>query len=188
MSAKAKYPRADAMAVAEELVAALTFVTTRIAIAGSLRRMKREVGDVELVYVPVYRDVPADLFGATVSQDQAAAKIQSLRTAGILDKRVGTEGGTSWGPKNKLAVHCATGIPVDLFSTEEDCWFNYLVCRTGSAEHNKRIAIAAQQKGWKWNPYGPGFSRLYDTETVAVASEEEVFAFVGLPYLRPELR
>lgn len=182
------------MAVAEELVGALEPVTTRIAVAGSLRRGKAEVGDVELVFVPVCQDVPADLFGSTVSRDLAAARIDGLVEAGVLARRVGDAGGTSWGAKNKLAVHVESGIPVDLFATTEDCWWNYLVCRTGSAETNKRICMAAQAKGWKWNPYGPGFSRGVvrgihaPTETVAVESEYQVFAFVGLPYLQPEKR
>ena len=37
----------------------------------------------------------------------------------------------------------ASGIPVDFFATTEEAWFNYLVCRTGPAELNTRIASAA---------------------------------------------
>jgi len=45
------------------------------------------------------------------------------------------------GPLNKLAVYVGSGIPVDLFATTEECWFNALVCRTGSAETNVKIAV-----------------------------------------------
>lgn len=65
-------------------------------------------------------------------------------------------------------------------------WHNYLVCRTGPADSNTRICMAAQERGWKWNPYGAGFSR--DGEIRAMESEAEVFAFVGLPYAQPEER
>jgi len=91
-----------------------------------------------------------------------------------------------YGRKNKLMLHRATGLPVDLFAATEDNWWNYLVCRTGPADSNMRICTAAQSKGWKWNPYGAGFSR--DGKVVAMTSEQEVFAFVGLPYTNPEHR
>jgi DNA polymerase/3'-5' exonuclease PolX len=88
--------------------------------------------------------------------------------------------------------HVASGIPVDLFATTEACWHNYLVCRTGPAESNIRIAAAAKARGWKWNPYGEGFSRggplAGPEEARALRSEREVFEFVGLPYTEPEER
>ncbi|MGN6643580.1 MAG: hypothetical protein ACTHKU_11340, partial [Verrucomicrobiota bacterium] len=85
-----------------------------------------------------------------------------------------------------LMRHKETGLPVDLFAATPENWFNYLVCRTGPADSNTRICMAAQARGWKWNPYGVGFSR--GDEIQAVASEEEVFAFVGLPFEKPEGR
>lgn len=189
---KTKYPRERALAVAEQLLASLEPACLRIAIAGSLRRGKVEVGDVEIVFVPLTKAVPADLFGGTVLRDQAEGHIERLVSGGLLVRRVGPAGGTSWGAKNKLAVDVVSGIPVDLFSTTEECWWNYLVCRTGSADTNRRIATAAQAKGWKWNPYGPGFSRRGEPwepqEVVSVESEQQVFEFVGLPYLPPERR
>lgn len=186
MSDKRKYPRTQALAVAKEIMSPLADVTLRIAVAGSLRRGKPEVGDVEIVYVPLTDTVPVDLFGGTVARDLAAARIEQLVISNLLAKRLNHDGHPTWGPKNKLAVHVASGIPVDLFATTEECWWNYLVCRTGSAETNKQICIAAQERGWKWNPYGPGFSRGCETESVT--SEAEVFAFVGLPYMPPEKR
>jgi hypothetical protein len=47
--------------------------------------------------------------------------------------------------------------------------------------------MAAQAKGWKWNPYGSGFSRAVGLgrEVHQVTREQDVFAFVGLPYLEP---
>ena len=83
--------------------------------------------------------------------------------------------------------HVPSGIPVDLFATTEACWFNYLVCRTGGADNNLAICFAAQRAGWKWTPYGPGFTRG-SGEVHLVRSEREVFEFVGLPYLEPEQR
>ncbi len=56
---------------------------------------------------------------------------------------------------------------------------------------NTEIASAAQRKGWKWNPYGVGFSkerkalRKTTIDLHCVASEREVFEFVKLPFLEP---
>jgi len=85
-------------------------------------------------------------------------------------------------------VHVPTGVPVDLFSATPAIWFNYLVCRTGPAESNLAIAQAAQALGWRWNPYGSGFCNLTTGDCHSVASEREVFEFVGLPYREPSDR
>ena len=52
MSEKRRWPLADARAVAERWLAMLAPVCERVQIAGSARREKPEVGDIELVYVP----------------------------------------------------------------------------------------------------------------------------------------
>lgn len=79
---------------------------------------------------------------------------------------------------------------MDFFTATRDNWFNYLVCRTGGAENNVKICNAAIAKGWKWNPYGTGFSRennrvIAGIDTHQSESERDVFEFVGLKYLEP---
>jgi len=193
MSDKQRYPLADARAVAAELIAALQYAPCgpcceRIEIAGSIRRQKPTVGDVELLFIPRFeqRQVPPNLFPTLT--DLAALKFDELIRTGILAKRLNKNGGTAWGAQNKLAVHVASGIPVDLFTATDANWFNYLVCRTGGAENNRQIAMAAQARGWKWNPYGTGFERVGYFERHVVKAERDVFDFAGLPYLTPELR
>lgn len=174
-----RFPRRLAMTVAREICEALRPVCSRIAVAGSLRRGKREVGDVEILYVPLTeeRDDPQDMF-ARIAVNLADERIAELEAEGLLRRRKNVIGSEVYGPKNKLMQHCGTGIPVDLFSTTEESWWNYLVCRTGPAESNQQIATLAKQRGWKWNPYGEGFSR--GDEVVRMESEEAVFEFVGL--------
>jgi DNA polymerase/3'-5' exonuclease PolX len=191
-STKQRYPLAAAEAVANELVAALQYgcgpACERIEIAGSIRRRKPTVGDIELVFIPKMdrRQVPPDLFPRLVSLADLA--FDAMLRAGILTKRLSKVGTTAWGEKNKLAVHVASGIPVDLFTATPENWFNYLVCRTGGAENNKQIASAALAKGWRWNPYGQGFSELHGIGIHYVKSERDVFDFVGLPYREPAER
>jgi len=160
-------------------------------IAGSVRRLKPTVGDVEVIFVPRFeqRQVPPDLFPRRT--DLAELKINDMLRNGVFAKRPNKNGGTAWGAKNKLAIHVASAITVDLFTATEENWFNYLVCRTGGAETNKAICNAAIAKGWKWNPYGEGFTQRKGLASRAkhiVTSERDVFEFVGLPYLEPEER
>jgi DNA polymerase/3'-5' exonuclease PolX len=163
----------------------------RIALAGSLRRGKRAVGDVELLYISQVAERRADLFSSKLVA-LADLEIDKLVDADVLAKRRNKTGAFAWGAKNKLALHCAAGIPVDLFAATEENWWNYLVCRTGPAASNMEIATRAMRQGGKWTPYGNGFVRLGRNGEVAeqcdMQSEEDVFAFVGLPYKLPERR
>lgn len=185
--AKPRFPNAVGMAVAAELCRALKPVCDRLIVAGSLRRRRPTVGDVEILYIcrTETRPNPEDMFG-TLTVNLADEMIAALEKEGVLERRTNVNGSEMYGPKNKLMRHRATGLPVDLFAATPENWWNYLVCRTGPADSNTRICMAAQARGWKWNPYGVGFSR--DGETRAMQSEEEVFAFVGLPYAKPEHR
>lgn len=69
-SSKTKHPRANALEVARELTSMLRPLCEpeRFIFAGSLRRMKAEVGDIELVYVPLVEDRPdpEDLLGRMI--------------------------------------------------------------------------------------------------------------------------
>ena len=184
---KPRFPNSIGMKVAAELCAALKPVCEKLVVAGSLRRRKPDVGDVEILYIgkTEVRQDPADMF-ASITVNLAEEAIAALEKSGALERRKNVNGSEMFGPKNKLMRHRATGLPVDLFAATTENWHNYLVCRTGPAASNTRICMAAQERGWKWNPYGAGFSR--DGEIRAMASEEEVFAFVGLPYAPPEER
>lgn len=185
MSDKPKFPRADAIKAAKEILQ--VFIAERVIIAGSLRRRKPMVGDIEIVYIPKIdtRLDPNDLLRERmVKTNLSDACIESDRQVGILRARENVLGRTTWGESNKLAVHVASGIPVDFFATTEAAWWNYLVCRTGGAETNTRIATGAQKKGWKWHPYSKGFTDDRG-HAVTVKSERDVFDLAGLPYLEP---
>jgi DNA polymerase/3'-5' exonuclease PolX len=185
MSDKKKFIWYMARDVAREMCDYLRPVTERLIVAGSLRRRNPLVGDVEILYVPKRGPgVRTDMFQMAKAQNLTDLALEQLIARGIITKRPNRNGAEAWGSKNKLAVHVATGIPVDFFSTEPSFWFNYLVCRTGPAESNMRIAAAAKRKGWKWNPYRAGFTDDHG-EIVQVKAERDVFEFVGLPYREP---
>ena len=180
---KVRFPRTEALEVARELCAALKPACERIIVAGSLRRKKPSVGDVEILFVPRFEMRMADMF-EKVRVSVADEVISTLVSNGRLSTRPSKLGSVSWGPKNKLARHHG-GIPVDLFTATDENWWNYLVCRTGPADSNARIARHAQDRGYKWNPYGSGFTRLSDGVVIPMESERAVFDFVRLPYREP---
>ena len=186
-SKEQKVPAADARAVAKLFVAFLKPHCSRIVVAGSLRRRKPAVNDIEILFVPsfVAEPDPGDFFGAMRLGNRTERAIAALLAGGVMAKRLNVNGHEAWGEKNKLGVHLESGIAVDLFTATLENWWNYLVCRTGGADNNIRICNAAIARGWKWNPYGAGFSRENPGEKRVVQSEREVFAFVGLPYLEP---
>jgi len=192
---KPRFPRSAAIEVARELVSLLRPCCSEMVVAGSLRRRKQSVGDVELLFksIAVTGPDPDDLFGnqgRAVTHDAMEIALRVLLEKGVLRKRLSVTGNESWGARNKLAVHVASGIPVDLFAASHENWWNLLVCRTGGMQSNLEICNAAIDAGWKWNPYGEGFSRP-NPERVGwrlikeVHSEREVFEFVGLPFREP---
>jgi DNA polymerase/3'-5' exonuclease PolX len=187
MAEKKKYDRAVALAVANELVELMRPSVTRIEIAGSIRREKPLVSDVELVYAPRMVEVKDGLFD-TKLDDAAADKIEAMLQWGpIIQKRQNVNGSVTWGSKNKLAVHVASGIPVDFFSTTEENFWMSLVIRTGSTESNMRLIEGAKRRGYHLHAYGT-FSSLHDGRKIAVTSEREVFEIAGIAYVQPKDR
>ena len=165
-----------AKAIAEELKELLALACERIEIAGSIRRQKPEVGDIELLCIPKY----------IAGVDQLDREIGALFIQHILCHRRNKRGSITCGPKNKLLLHIGSGIGVDIFSTSEECWPVALVVRTGGEVTNKRIAIAALRKGYRFHAYGSGFST--PNGEIVCHSERGVFETAGLPYQEPEER
>jgi DNA polymerase (family 10) len=158
-----------AKAIARDLVYELTPGVNRIIIAGSIRRRKPEVGDIELLVIPRanYLDKILD----------------DLMIRGILAMRLNKRGHRVYGAKNKLMLHIPSGIGVDIFSTDEVCWPVALVVRTGGEKTNKRIATTALRRGYRFHAYSSGFSTPQGY--IVCHSERQVFEAVDLPYLEP---
>jgi DNA polymerase (family 10) len=185
---KRKWPLEAASIVALDLGLRLSSSCEQIAIAGSIRRRKPLVGDVEIIYVSKIAKIrdPGDLFGLTQQILEAEIAIERLEHDGIIEKRILPKGRTAYGSMNKLMVHVPSGIPVDLFRTTQQAWWNYLVCRTGPSASNIRISQAAIARGMSWTSNSAGFRK--GSECIAVYSEQEVFETVGLPFLPPHER
>jgi DNA polymerase/3'-5' exonuclease PolX len=160
--------------------------TSYIAVAGSLRRGKEEVGDVEILYVPRFGPIKkyGEMFESTGSL--ADNYINSL-VGSKLEKRLNVEGHTTWGNQNKLAVHKATGMPVDLFATTVENWWVSLVIRTGPKDFNIALIQSARNRGLQLNAYGT-FTELATGDRLYPESEREVFDMAGMAWVEPEDR
>ncbi len=140
----------------------------RISLAGSLRRWKDTIGDVDIL---------------CVSCDPAAvmAAFRSL-------PEVATVAGSG---ETKSSVILGNGLQVDLRVVEPQHWGAALQYFTGSKEHNVALRELALKQGWSLNEYGltaTGDGAAPAGEQRFFAEEEDLYAFLGLDWTPPELR
>lgn len=184
-----KHPRELAIKAAKEIIERLEAAqaVTRAEIVGSARRGLLWVKDVEILYVSRKQGGEPDLFGQPTGapKDLATEAILAMEQEGILTRRKNALGKENFGKQIKL-MRSHRGIPVDLFAITEEAWWNHLVLRTGPKSLCERIATRALKQGWRWKPFEAGFAR--DGVMKPMTSEQDVFAFVGLNYRKPEDR
>jgi DNA polymerase (family X) len=170
------FPAQIALAVARKVVSELRPACERIEIAGSLRRGNGAVHDIDIVLLP--KDAPEEfsLGGQTVLE----GVIAQLVSRGSLTPLRGKE-------KIKVFVASKTGIPVDIYIARPETWATLLLIRTGSKEHNIKLAQRARELGMKLRASGDGIEHG-EGKLLRVDSEEEIFRLLDLPYMRPEER
>jgi DNA polymerase/3'-5' exonuclease PolX len=189
MSDKPRFPATEAKAVAVELMRWLDPACERLVVAGSLRREKPTVGDVEIMYVPItgIGPDPSDMFAAH-EVNFTDEVIATMEKEGVLERRKNVAGRETFGPLNKLMRHRASGIPVDLFSEPNLAdWWRSLVMRTGPKELNLRLITTASKRGVRVHAYGTGLTDLHGNP-IACESEEQFFEICGAKYLEPKDR
>ncbi len=183
---KTRWPYAEALAIAEEIKADLEPYCYKIEIAGSLRRKRPDVGDIELLVIPKTEMRQAGLFDLEPF-DLCNEELERWLATGKIERRPGKDRRTSFGPSNKLTIHTPTGIAVDFFSTTPEKWWVSLVIRTGSYESNMRLTRGAIARGAHLEAYGEGI-RLQNQTIIPARGERHVFELCGVPYQEPEDR
>ena len=187
MTTKQRHDLQYARVVAEDLVRLLGPYCTRIEIAGSMRRQRPDVGDIELLCISKVTSV-ADLFGDIATNcymlDEALETI--VEDATVLQKRLDKRGRATFGEQNKLMVHVPSGIPVDVFSASEENWGMSQLVRTGPSDFNVRVMARFKALGMKGHAYG-GVTDPEGNE-IACPDEETVFRLLGWPLMPPEER
>jgi DNA polymerase (family 10) len=156
-----------AMAVAEEVMAALSAVPGCVdcTYAGSLRRMRESIGDVDILAAAPPGAAPR-LMREFTGLPQVAEVIAEGRT--------------------KSSIRTTAGLQVDLRVVEPAVWGAALLYFTGSKPHNIRIREIAVRRGLKLSEYG--LFQVEDDALVVAETEQQVYERLGLPWIAPTLR
>jgi len=179
---KVRRPLADTERIAATIVADLAPVCMRIEVAGSVRRGKDVVGDIELVVIPRYE--PTGLFG-----DRTTNALWTHLHAS--DAYRFLKGDNPDGRYYQLALSTHDDLQVDLFLARPDNWGLTLLVRTGSAAFSTSILARWKKiQGIGWEQPGSVDGRLVDRTGRAIPTPEEdtVFALVGMRPVDPTHR
>ena len=155
----------DAREVGLQLVRALeaTGLAERVELAGSARRWKETVGDLDLVAASVEPGPLSDALAALPGVESVVAKGET-----------------------KTTVRLAGGLSVDLRVVPPAQFGSLLHHMTGSKEHNVRLRGLARDLGFTLSEWG--LERLEGGAAVPVRTEEDVYRALGLAPVPPELR
>ena len=133
----------------------------RVVVAGSYRRRRDTVGDLDVL-------------------------VTAKNGAAVGNRLVGYENVAqvvAQGP-TRTTVMLRSGLQVDVRAVPEESYGAALLYFTGSKAHNIALRGLANQHGWKLNEYG----LFSGKRRIAGATEEDVYAKLGLAYIAPELR
>lgn len=164
--AQERIPIYEAMIIAEEMMEYLKSAPTigRISAAGSLRRMKEAIGDIDIL---ADGKNGADIIRHFTKYPRAVCVISAGRTKGSL-----------------LVSTGAGERHVDLRIVDASEYGAALQYFTGSKAHNIKLRGMAKDRGLKISEYGV----FKGSKKIAGSVEEEVYAVLGLPWIAPELR
>lgn len=156
-----RFKLSEAEAEATSLLDYLHLAAGDIAVAGSFRRRRETVGDLDIVATG--REL--DALGNRLVKYENVAEV------------------AAHGP-TRTTVILRSGLQVDLRVVPAESFGAALLYFTGSKAHNIALRGLANDRGWKLNEYG-----LYDgMRRLAGKTEAEVYARLGLDYVPPELR
>jgi DNA polymerase (family 10) len=137
---------------------------SRVAVAGSYRRAKETVGDLDFLV--------ATKEGALVCEDfTTLPEVESVIACG----------------DTKASVRLKNGMHCDLRAVKNSEFPFALQYFTGSKEHNVALRSLALKKGWSLNEYGLN-PVSDDIERPVVEDEKDIYRLLGLQYIEPELR
>lgn len=189
-----RLPRAEATALAWELVALLAPYCERLEVLGSIRRQRPDCGDIELLAIShSSKEITTDLFGEAVHYELVSLldhQLAALLANGDIEKRQPIR----WGDRYKALLF--DGFPVDLFICRPPAQWGVLsIIRTGSNDFAKRLVTPVEKGGWMpagrwivdgalWRWRRPGI----EPEAIDTPEEMDVFCAINRPYVPPELR
>jgi DNA polymerase/3'-5' exonuclease PolX len=162
----------QAKVIAARVVDKLTPCCERIAVAGSIRRQKSWVNDIDILAIPG-------------NQGKLLYILHDMGTMIV------------GGPKI-LRYKLKEGIELDLYIANPETWATLLLIRTGSKEHNIKLCSLAKTKGMVLHADGSGLEKCLagegtevddlTTSKITCDTETSIFEALGLAYVAPERR
>ena len=136
--------------------------------AGSLRRGRETVGDLDLLVT-----------GPACEPDVVSAAVEHVATLPLIDKLLAKG-------QNKVSFTLRNNLQVDVRLLPRACYGAALQYFTGSKMHNVALRQRAIKRGLTLSEYA--LLRLEDNKIIASASEEEIYNALDLDYIPPEMR
>ena len=133
----------------------------RVEIAGSMRRMRETIGDIDILAISEKPEVGMDFFS---NMDEV--------------KCIVVKGPT------KTTVELGIGTTCDIRVLPKESFGAAMQYFTGNKDHNVKLRKIAISKGWKLNEYG----LFKGKDSIAGKSEEEIYDKLGMDFIQPELR
>jgi DNA polymerase/3'-5' exonuclease PolX len=166
---KAEIPYKEAKEIADKIVLLLSPHCYRLQIAGSIRREKPIVGDIEIVATP--KPYQTGLFEDGI--------------ASVVNRWEKVKGELEYGKTKYTQRILPEGIKLDLFFAEEGNWGSILAVRTGSADYSHKVLA----NGWVSRGYkSEGGYLIKDGKKHDVREEKDLFDRIGLAYVEPKHR
>src|SRR5438132_1290295 len=162
-----RLPLAIALPAAEEVIRQLRQACPAfksILPAGSIRRWKDTIGDIDIL----------------VASTQPEEVMRAFGSLPLLRQVLGA-GDT------RSSIVTVSDVQIDLRVVAPESFGAAMQYFTGSKEHNVKLRAIAIRKGLKLNEYGV-FPADDDEKNLASRTEEEVYAAIGVPWIPPELR
>jgi DNA polymerase/3'-5' exonuclease PolX len=165
----------EALIIANKYKAHLAPFCDRIEIAGSIRRQKPEVKDIELVAIPIQQVARIDLFSGVQTQPVPGF----IQTVNMWHKIKGEATG------KYTQRSLVEGINLDLFIATRLNWGLIFAIRTGSVDYSHHVLA----NGWTKLGYkSEGGILRRDGHLTIVKEEADLFNLLGIPYVEPQLR
>ena len=160
-----RIPIGEALPIVEDIMSALSPIrgVRNLTPAGSLRRFRETVGDIDLMGTA---DDPAQVISAFAALPQVA--------------QVLAQGST------RASAIVRDGLQIDLRMVEHDCFGSLLQYFTGSKQHNISLRERGHKQGLRLSEYG--IAVMVTGRLEKFSTEEEFYHRLGLQYIPPELR
>lgn len=162
---KKRFLLGDILPIAEEILDKLNTLkeVQKIEIAGSIRRKKETIGDVDILVVSSEPDEVMDYF-------TGMSEVERILSKG----------------RTKSSIIAENNLQVDLRVIDKSSFGSALQYFTGSKEHNIKLRKIALDQNWKLSEYALRDNK--NNKKIAGEKEAEIYEALGLAYIEPELR